>query len=498
MTQPLDRRAFLQQATMALAATSIAPAALGQPQPASSTPRNIVFVLIDDQRFDALGFAGHPFLQTPHLDALATGGLVFDRAFVTTALCSPSRASILTGQYAHVHGVLDNSTPLPEATPTFPEELQRAGYETAFIGKWHMGGESDEPRAGFDRWISFRGQGVYENPVFNIDGKETPQEGYVTDLLTDHAVEFLETKREKPFMLYLSHKAVHAEFIPAPRHKGSYADKTYPHPASMADTEENYAGKPEWVRDQRSSWHGVDGMYNHTVDFDQFARQYAETMRAVDDSVGRVVDTLRAQGTLDSTLIMFMSDNGFLFGEHGLIDKRCMYEPSIRVPLIVHCPELVPKPGVRSEMVLNIDIAPTILEAAGLHAPAAIQGQSFLPVLQGQSAAWREAFLYEYFWERSFPQTPTVLGVRTDTHKFMKFHGIYDTYEMYDLANDPHEMHNVLGPFMHKGEGGTLDGIIRNQAPPEIKAKFDEMNERLMQLLKETGARAEPLWACPR
>ena len=497
MTQELHRRAFLQTAAAGIAAAAISRAGAQDDGTVAAQPirRNIVFILIDDQRFDAMGFAGHPFLETPHLDALAKDGLVFDRAFVTTSLCSPSRASTLTGQYAHRHMVLDNSTRLPESTPTFPQELQKAGYATAFVGKWHMGGESDEPRPGFDRWVSFRGQGTYENPTLNIDGEKVEREGYTTDLLTDYAVDFIEAPHDKPFMLYLSHKAVHAMFTPAPRYRGCYADKTYPHPASMADTEENYAGKPEWVRDQRATWHGVDAMYNHEVDFDQFARDYAETMRAVDDSVGRVVASLREKGLLDSTLLLYTSDNGFLFGEHGLIDKRCMYEPSIRVPLIAHCPELIAEPGTRSQMVLNIDHAPTMLDAAGIPIPETMQGRSFLPVIQGNAIAWREAFLYEYFWERSFPQTPTVLGVRTDTHKFMKFHGIFDKYEMYDLEHDPDEMHNLLGDFMHEGEGGTLDNLINREAPGDIRAKFGEMNAHLNRLLMEMGARQEPVWA---
>lgn len=495
MRHTVNRRAFLQTAAVGVAAAA---AAGTQPAGAvANSGRNIVFILIDDQRYDSLGFAGHPFLETPHLDALARNGLVFERAFVTTSLCSPSRASTLTGQYAHRHRVLDNNTPLPEATPTFPQELQRAGYDTAFVGKWHMGGESDEPRPGFERWVSFRGQGPYVNPVLNIDGERVAREGYTTDLLSDYAVEFIEAERERPFMLYLSHKAVHAMFEPAPRHKGCYAGKEFPHPASMADTESNYEGKPAWVRAQRHSWHGVDAMYNGAVDFDQFARDYAETMRTVDDSVGRVVEALTAKGLLESTLIIYTSDNGFMFGEHGLIDKRCMYEPSIRVPMIVHCPELIPEPGRRTEMVLNIDHAPTLLDAAGVAVPETMQGRSFMPVIRGEQVAWRDAFLYEYFWERSFPQTPTVLGVRTDTHKFMKYHGIWDVYEMYDLEQDPDEMHNLLGGYVQAGESGTLDRMIRDQAPADIKAKFDEMSAHLERLLKEMGAYDEPVWACP-
>jgi N-acetylglucosamine-6-sulfatase len=327
---------------------------------AGAKGRNIVFVLLDDLRYDGFGLE-NPFFQTPAIDALAKGGVVFERAFVTTSLCSPSRACSLSGQYAHRHGVLDNNTALPLDTPTFPLELQKAGYRTGYIGKWHMGGDSDEPRPGFDRWVSFRGQGIYLNPTFNIDGEQVKREGHVTDLITDYAEEFIRQEDARPFCVYVGHKAVHAMFEPAERHKGSYADKTWPRPASMADTEENYRGKPAWVRAQRDSWHGVDGMYDGQCGFDKFTRDYAETLRGVDDGVARLVEVLREKGLLESTLFVFTSDNGFQFGEHGFIDKRCMYEASIRVPLIVHCPELCEGGQRRREMVLNIDHAPTLL-----------------------------------------------------------------------------------------------------------------------------------------
>ena len=456
--------------------------------------RNIVFILIDDQRYDSFGFMGHPFLETPHLDRLAKGGTQFENAFVTTSLCSPSRASILSGQYAHKHGVLDNSTRLPGDTPTFPKELQKAGYETAFIGKWHMGGSSDEPRPGFNRWVSFRGQGVYYNPMLNIDGEKVHREGYTTDLLTDYAVDFINQEREAPFFLYLSHKAVHAMFKPAERHKGSYAGKEHVFPDSMANTEENYKGKPNWVRAQRDSWHGVDGMYNGEIDFNQFVHDYAETMRAVDDSVGKVVDALRENDLLNDTLLIYTSDNGFLFGEHGHIDKRSMYEESIRVPLLVHCPNLIEKGKRRPEMIINIDYAPTILEAAGVAIPETVQGKSFYGLLDGTKAKWRDAFLYEYFWERSFAQTPTVLGVRTDTHKLMRYHGIWDRYELYDIKNDPQEMNNLLGDFMVKHEAGTLDNLILRTADEELKGLFSDMKAKLDGLLEEMGCESEPNW----
>ncbi len=487
--------------------------------PATSVERpNVVFILIDDQRFDAMSALGHPFLETPHLDRLIERGVLFENAFVTTSLCSPSRASILTGQYAHEHGVLDNRTRLDPDVPTFPVELQRAGYRTAFVGKWHMGGSSDEPRPGFDRWVSFPGQGVYFNQTFNVDGERAPRQGYTTDLITDYALEFLADQQRggsaAPFLLYVSHKAVHAPFRPAERHLGSYAGQRYPPPSTMANRHENYEGKPRWVEAQRRSWHGVDGLYDNSVDFQQFALDYAETMRAVDDSVGRIVDDLEQRGLLDRTLLVFTSDNGFQFGEHGLIDKRTMYDTSIRVPLVVLAEWLEGGAGGqrRSEMIVNLDFAPTFLDAAGIEAPATVQGRSFLGLLaHGPDRAqppWRDAFLYEYFWERAFPQTPTVLGVRTDRYKLMRFHGIWDRYELYDLEQDPGERRNLLGNYVTRHGAGNVETRLRVAAAAaardpredwardvlELKAVFDRLSARLDELLDETGALAEPRW----
>lgn len=456
-------------------------------------PRNLVFILVDDMRFDAMGFM-NDYYETPHLDALAKNGMVFENCFVATSLCSPSRASILSGQFAHVHGVLDNSTPLPEGTPTFPQELQKAGYNTAFIGKWHMGGASDAPRPGFKHWVSFKGQGQYRDQTFNINGEQVPRTGHTTDIVADYAVDFLKDTGADPFCLYLSHKAVHAHFDPPERYKGTYADKKFPRPASMENSEENYQGKPEWVRRQRQSWHGVDGMYDEKMDFDTFVKSYPELLRAVDDSVGRVVETLRESGKLDDTLILFTSDNGFQFGEHGLIDKRTMYEASIKVPLIAHCPDMIPGGQRRTELVQNIDFAPTLLEAAGQPIPDTIQGRSFLDVLTGTEKSWRDAILYEYFWERAFPHTPTVLGVRTERYKFMRYHGVWDRYELYDLQEDPDEMNNLLGDYLIESQAGQLDSLIRRTAPDPLKSLFNEMNTKLDTLLEQTKSAAEPNW----
>ena len=436
------RRQFLSASAITLTLPQVNPLSLFAAE--TQKPKNMILILMDDMRFDSMSCMGHPFLKTPAIDRLAAGGVLFNHAYITTSLCSPSRASILSGQYAHRHGVLDNNTLLPRETPTFPGELRKNGYETAYIGKWHMGGSTDVPQPGFDHWISFRGQGVYYDPILNINGERGQKKGYITDLLTDYAVEYIQKENKKPFFLCLAHKAVHAEFYPAARHRNAFSDVQIAHPASMADTPENYQGKPLWVRRQRHSWHGVDYMYHDTTNFERFLLDYNRTMLAVDESIGRVIDTLEKQGILDSTLILVTSDNGFLQGEHGLIDKRCMYEESIRVPLIAHCPELIPSGKRTDRIVLNIDFAPTLLDTAGLAIPATVQGKSFLPILRGKENPWRDAMLYEYFWEEAFPQTPTVFGVRTERYKYMHYLGIFDLDELYDLEKDPNEMRNLI------------------------------------------------------
>lgn len=489
----LSRRKFLSMGSAFLAGLSFGQqVSIAAPIPPRK--RNIVFILTDDLRYDAISAFGNSFYQTPNLDALARASAYFDNAFVTTSLCSPSRASILTGCYAHVHGVMNNSTPLPSTLPTFPRLLQKQGYETAFIGKWHMGGHSDAPRPGFDHWVSFRGQGHYANQTLNVDGQSVEKTGYLTDVLTDYAIDFVRKPHDRPFMLYLSHKAVHADFDTLDRFEGLFADASYPYPDSMADTEANYKGKPDWVKRQRDSWHGVDGLYNKTRDLDTVVRQTAETVLGLDENMGRLASALREEGLLEDTLLVFTADNGFMFGEHGLIDKRAMYEPSIRVPLFVHCPSLIPEPRRIEEMVLNIDFAPTFLDIGGAEIPKSMQGRSFLGLLTEHDENWRDDFLYEYFWERAFPQTPTVLGVRTNRYKFMQYHGIWDRYELYDLESDPHEMNNLIGEFMVETEGGSLDRLIARRAPDPVKSIYLDLSERLKRLVNATGCAPEPDW----
>ena len=413
-------------------------------------PKNILFILTDDHRYDAMGFMGHPFLETPNMDRIAREGTNFTAGYVTTALCSPSRASILTGQYAHKHKVVDNGTLVPDGTIFFPQYLQAAGYRTGFFGKWHMGAATDAPRPGFDRWVSFRGQGHYypHKSGFNVDGKRVKSTKYVTDELTDYATEWLkEQPVDEPFFCYLSHKAVHANFAPAERHAGRYADEPVAMPVTFADTPENYADKPRWVQDQRNSWHGVEYAY-HTSAADMnvkdYYRRYCETLLAVDESIGRMLALLEERGQLKDTLVVYMGDNGFMFGEHGLIDKRCAYEASMRVPYIAMLDGVIPA-GESSDMVVaNIDIAPTCLAVAGLQTPEHMDGANFLPQLTGEaSEPWRDTLLYEYFWERTFPQTPTQHALRTPRYKYIRYYGVWDTDELYDMQTDPYETTNL-------------------------------------------------------
>jgi N-acetylglucosamine-6-sulfatase len=400
-----------------------------------------------------MGFTGKlPWLRTPNMDHLYQEGAWFKNAFVTTSLCSPSRASILTGAYSHVHTIVDNQAPEPPSNIYFPEYLQKAGYQTAFFGKWHMGEESasDNPRPGFNHWESFKGQGVYYNPTLNIDGKHVSYKDstYITDLLTEHALNWLkERDKSKPFFLYLSHKAVHAPMAPAKRHKGMYHDKKYELPSTYYQTLSDDYKKlnwPEWVKQQRYSWHGVDYMYHSHQSIEELVQDYCETLMGVDESIGAVMDYLRKEGLDKNTLIIYMGDNGFSFGEHGLIDKRHFYEESAKVPFLVYCPEIFHGGKIVSKMVQNVDIAPTILSAAGLQSPKTMVGKSILPLLKGDSTQWRDKIFYEYFWEYDFPMTPTVFGVRSDKFKYIRYYGIWDTNELYDLENDPNETTNLI------------------------------------------------------
>jgi arylsulfatase A-like enzyme len=432
----------------------------------SAARPNIVFIYTDDQRWDALSCAGHPFLKTPNIDRLAREGALFRNAFVTTPLCSPSRASFLTGQYVHTHKVTGNgnNNALSHELMTFPRLLQRAGYETAFIGKWHMGND-ETPRPGFDRWVSFRGQGVYENPRLNVDGLPVSANGYMTDILTGHAIEFLRRPHAKPFLLYLGHKAVHGPFTPAERHKNLYSDQPIPRAPSVKDTLE---GKPMLQRkvDEKPRPAQVNAQLRGPND--ELVRNQLRTLQAVDDSVGEVLKTLGERGQLDNTIIIFTSDNGYFWGEHGLGDKRAAYEESIRIPMLVRYPKLIKAGATLDESVLNIDIAPTLLELGGAAIPNTMPGRSMAPLWQGKRSPWRNSFLAEYFAEPQNPRIPSWQAVRSERYKYIHYTELEGMDELYDLKADPYEMKNLI-------------------REPDAAGALSQMKTELQKLLKETS-----------
>ena len=420
-----------------------------------AAPRNIVLILSDDHRHDFMGFMeeGPAFLETPNLDRMAMQGAHFRNAFVTTSLCSPSRATILTGQYMHHHRVVDNQRPVADGTRFFPEYLQEAGYTTGFVGKWHMGHDHDEPRKGFNHWVSFKGQGTYFDPELNLNGSRKSFKGYTTDILADQALEWLKTRSdEDPFLLYLSFKAVHYPFQPAPRHHGRYEDKAIDYPMTMANTESNYQTQSNWIRERRYGIHGIDHMETGPLDkdpvpsFDDLYHRYCETVHGLDENIGRVLDYLDSSKLMENTIVVYLGDNGFALGEHGFYDKRDAFEESIRIPMLAMAPGLI-EPGSKIDaMMLNMDLAPTLLEAANINIQKSMKldGQSALPWLRGETIPWRDHILYEYHWEWNFPATPTTLAIRGDRYKYIYYHGVWDRNGFYDLETDPNERVNLI------------------------------------------------------
>lgn len=441
---------------------------------------NIVFILTDDQAWNVLGRDGrYTFMKTPNIDRIANEGMVFANAFTTISLCSPSRACIMTGCYAHKHGVFINSfsDPNPDA-PFLPKALQEAGYETAFLGKWHMKGGA-EPREGFDYWLSFDGQGQYINPPLNENGREFIETGYMTDILTDYAVHWIGKQRVKPFCLFLWHKAVHAPFTPAPRDSSAFKDAILPEYANWYDDMED---KPKWLR--RGWYYGVHNkVWNDSkgkpvpdkIDprpwdpKDPKSMNYLRALLAVDKSMGDIRSCLEELNILDNTVIIFGSDNGYFIGSHQRGDKRLMYEESLRIPLIIRYPKMI-KPGTKnSDMVLNIDLAPTLIELAQGDVPVGMQGTSLVPLLKNETVDWRESFLYEYFQEEYAPGFVTVAGVRNNKYKYIEsLNSEEDINELYDLKTDPGEMNNLINS-------------------PAYQLIKEEMIKELQKLKAETG-----------
>lgn len=451
---------------------------------------NVLYILCDDLRPESVGCLGSKHVKTPHIDALAKRGVIFSNAFCTTSLCSPSRASILTGLYAHRHGVRDNFTELPKHLPQWPAALQSGGYETAYVGKWHMGEDNDDPRPGFDWFVTHKGQGKYFDTEWNVNGKkrETPQ-GYYTHVVTDYALDWLkQRKTDEPWALCLGHKAPHSFYFPEPEYEHAFDGVKVEYPSSAFEL----SGKPDWIRQRLKTWHGIYGPLfdwrkkfpdtrpEAVADFERMVHAYWGTVLSVDDSLGRLTQFLENTGQLDRTIIVFMGDNGLLEGEHGMVDKRTMHEPSIRIPMVAAGPGL-PIDRKLEAQVLTIDVAPSILDLCGAPPLDQIQGRSFKAVCNDDDPAWRDAWFYEYNYEKQFPYTPNIRGIRTDAWKFMHYphgDGSPDRHlaEMYDLKNDPGELNNLAEDPNYAGRRNELENRLAALLAGEgLAGKADKM-----------------------
>ena len=450
----------------------------------AQTPRadrpNIIYIMSDDHAAHAIGAYGSRVNQTPNIDRLAREGALLTNVFATNSICTPSRAAILTGQYSHINGVTMFNR-FDSSRMTVARLLQQAGYHTGMMGKWHLGSDP----AGFDRWEILPGQGAYRNPVFyTATGESTYTGRYVSDVITDLAVDFIEKRpRERPFFLMMHHKAPHRPWEPDAPHAAHFAEQRIPEPVTFWDS---YDTRTDALREnmqrvaadltnrdlkltppadlagaELTKWLGtkpsevtitregkavtLTGEGLTRWKYQRYMQDYLATVRSVDESIGRVLAHLDKAGIARNTLVIYTSDQGFFLGDHSLYDKRFMYEESIRMPFLVRWPAVI-KAGTTSDAIaLNIDFAPTFLEAAGLPKAPEMQGRSLLPVLRGPTPAdWRTSMYYRYYHDPGDHNTRAHYGIRTRTHKLIHFWK-KNQWELYDLANDPYELHNLYG-----------------------------------------------------
>lgn len=470
---------------------SVAPALIAAETPSGKRP-NILFIFSDDHASQAIGAYGSTFARTPRLDRLAEQGMRFDFCLCTNSICGPSRAVIQTGKYSHLNGFKDNRDKFDGSQQTFPKLMQKAGYQTAMLGKWHL---VSEPQ-GFDFWEVLPGQGVYYNPDFLTPAGRVKVPGYVTDVITDKAIDWIQNKRDKdkPFVLMCQHKAPHRGWDPPPRYLHLFDGVTIPEPPTLfddykgrasgaANTEMTIANHmldghdlkivPEADDDspgakmlrgvtarmdpeQRKAWD--EGFAKRNEEFksgkltgsalvswkyQQYMKDYLACIKAVDDSVGRLVDYLDQAGLADNTIVIYSSDQGFYLGEHGWYDKRWMYEESLRMPLIVRWPGKVKPGSVNKDMASNVDFAETFLDVAGVPIPADMQGASLVPLLQGKTPEnWRKSFYYHYYEYPEPHRVPPHYGVRTDRYKLI-YYPLTKEWELFDLSKDADEMNSV-------------------------------------------------------
>lgn len=452
---------------------------------------NIIFMFTDDHAYQAISAYGSKVNETPNIDRIASEGMIFRNSFVTNSICGPSRAVILTGKHSHVNGFRKNDDRFDGNQVTFPKLLQKAGYNTAVIGKWHL---RSDPQ-GFHHWEILPGQGHYYNPDFVTKDGKHQEAGYVTDVITDKSLKWISENRDKPFMLMMQHKAPHREWMPGPNHLSLYDDVTIPEPDSLFD---DYATRGSAARDQdmtiaktmnltsdnkvweldperekkhiwhynvgrmddnqRKTWNAAYAPKNKAFiaadlkgrdlvrwKYQRYMKDYLRCVASVDDSVGRVLDYLKESGLEKNTVVIYSSDQGFYLGEHGWFDKRFMYEESMRTPLLVKWAGRVAEGSSSDKLVQNLDYAQTMLDLAGVAPPDEMQGASLVPLLKGNDPPWRDSLYYHYYegadsWHRVAKHD----GIRTDRYKLIHFYTL-EYWELYDLKHDPHETNNVYG-----------------------------------------------------
>jgi arylsulfatase A-like enzyme len=464
---------------------------VGASQRGRANGPNIIFIMTDDHAAHAIGAYGSRMNKTPHIDRLGREGALLSNVFATNSICTPSRAAILTGQYSHLNGVTMFNR-FDSSRMTVARLLQQAGYHTGMIGKWHLGSDP----VGFDRWEILPGQGAYRDPVFYTASAERTYTGrYATEVITDLALEFIERRpRDRPFFLMMHHKAPHRPWEPSDAHAAHFAAQRIPEPATFWDS---YATRSDALREneqrvaadltnrdlkltpppelsgaERTKWLQIKpgevtlmrdgrsvtltGEALSRWKYQRYMQDYLATVQSVDDSVGRVLALLDSSGLARNTMVIYTSDQGFFLGDHGLFDKRFMYEESIRMPFLVRWPARI-TPGTRADaLALNVDFAPTFLDAAGLPASPEMQGRSLLSVLTGRTPRdWRTAMYYRYYHDPGDHNTRAHYGVRTRTHKLIHFWK-KDQWELFDLVNDPSELHNLYG---EPGQEALIAGL---------------------------------------
>ena len=472
----LSRRRFLKASAGAIGGLAAAPEVFSayshRARPADPKP-NFVILLGEGHRADALSLAGNGILKTPNLDRIGREGMNLHNAFVVNSLCLPSRATILTGLYSHTTGAIDNrNRPIPLAVPIISDLLRQAGYEVACFGKAHIGGGLRDRY--WDYYFGFNSAATdYYRPRIaegrnGTVGEDKVYDGYVDDLLTERALGWLRQKREGPFCLFMLYQAPHAPFYRARRHLDLYNGVSIPKPSSFDDDIKGYPGKPRAFAAYPNRIGTTNVGDNDPRSLEEVVKDYYAGAVAVDESAGSIMEALRETGQLDNTVVLFTSDHGFFLGEWGFYDKRLMHEPSIRVPMLIRYPKRISAGSTSESMVLNLDIAPTVLELAGLSIPPSMQGRSLLPLVKGGEADWRKDWLYEYYEYPGIAAARPHRGVRTERYKLIHYYLAPEEFELYDLTNDPGELHNLYGE-------------------PQHAALATQLRQRIEQLRKETG-----------